>query len=137
MDPASIRICGEDEKTVSYAIGFRKEAMPAMLRNVPLQTILRIGKRTKSFERVDVITTEAFRLMLIAKIKAFSLSVDFSVVNPEFPPQMTAMRGTAEASVLFRKVTGDFESRRSEHRRVKPYDERFEVKVGDLKVLDF
>ena len=47
------------------------------------------------------------------------------------------VRGAGNGTLLFVKISRSFEQQRSDFKRVKPYDERFEVKMGDLKNLDF
>ncbi|MGH7947148.1 MAG: hypothetical protein ACREH8_11955 [Opitutaceae bacterium] len=46
-------------------------------------------------------------------------------------------RRSAVASVLFINVGGSMELKRTDLKRVKPFDERFEVQIGTLKAIDF
>ena len=52
-------------------------------------------------------------------------------------PVMTAMSTNLAASILLAKVDGTEEQKRTELRHVKPFHERFGVKIGALKALPF
>ena len=44
---------------------------------------------------------------------------------------------TAAASILFFNIGGSMSLTRTELKRVRPFDERFEVQIGNLKAIDF
>ena len=69
-------------------------------------------------------------------MKEGEASMDFAVVDPRFGPVMTAVNGSVGLSLLFVPVNGVFQSTRTDWQRVKPYNERFGVKIGPLKALD-
>ena len=48
-----------------------------------------------------------------------------------------SITGDADWSILFIGGGGSMELKRTDLRRVKPYAERFEVKIGNLKSIDF
>ena len=53
------------------------------------------------------------------------------------PALLFADLGDADWSILFIGGGGSIDLKRTELRRVKPYGERFEVKIGTLKAIDF
>ena len=79
----------------------------------------------------------SFRAKLIVKVKSGEGTLDFAVINPKYPPTLTAISGDASASVFFISVGGELELKRTELKHVKPFDERFEVQIGTLKAIDF
>jgi len=95
-----------------------------------------VGKATRQLQHASLRVLESFRVKLVAKVKAGEGSIDFTVVDPAYGPVMTAATGSFGASLVFVPVNGTFYSTRTEWQRVKPYDERFGVKIGPLKALD-
>jgi len=63
--------------------------------------------------------------------------MDFTVVDPGYPPVLTTLTGDFDLSVLFIPVSGTFTRTRTEWKRVKSYDERLQVKIAPLQLLDF
>ncbi|HEY0947284.1 MAG TPA: hypothetical protein VGD81_18515 [Opitutaceae bacterium] len=101
------------------------------------QVLLRVDKASRSLARIDVKARESFRVIGIAKVTAAALAVEFEPVAADYPPLPVRMSGGGSARILFVRVNGSFALTRSEFQRVKPYTDRFSVKVGDLKALDF
>ena len=48
-----------------------------------------------------------------------------------------AITGDATATILFMKFGGSLDLRRTDFKRVRPYSERFGVKIGPMKALEF
>lgn len=101
------------------------------------QVLLRVDKTSRSLGRIAVKARESFRVIGIAKVTAAELAVEFGAVAADYPPLPVRMSGGGTARIFFVPVNGSFELTRSEFQRVKPYTDRFSVKVGDLKALDF
>ena len=57
--------------------------------------------------------------------------------QPAHDPVPVSATGDASATILFMKFGGGFEVKRTDFVRVKPYSERFGVKIGPMKALDF
>jgi hypothetical protein len=96
-----------------------------------------VAKAARHIRHASLRVLESFRVKVVAKVKAGEGSIDFAVVDPAYGPVMTAATGSFGASLLFVPVNGVFASTRTDWQRVKPYDERFGVKIGPLKALDF
>ena len=96
-----------------------------------------MSKEKGAFESVAAKLREPMREMLVVKIKSGEGSIDFTPVDPKYAPQMTAIRGQAAASVLFVPFGRNYELKREEFKRVKPYGDRFQVQIGALKAIDF
>ena len=53
------------------------------------------------------------------------------------PPALAGISGDADWSILFFSGGASMDLKRTDLRRVKPYAERFEVKIGTIKAIDF
>lgn len=101
------------------------------------QVYVRIDRATESLRLIDVKLRSSFRVVGIVKVKSGEAQIQFARVLPEFGPTVTAIAADGRASVLFVPVGGRMAMTRADFKRVTPYDERFEVKLGPLKALDF
>lgn len=99
--------------------------------------LARLKKDGGVLENVAVRLRESFRSKLVVKVKAGEASIDFAAVDPKHPPTMTTVTGDAAWSIFFIGGGGSLELRRTELKRVRPFDERFEVQIGTLKAIDF
>lgn len=97
----------------------------------------RLAPDGKTLANVSLRLRESFRMKLLAKVKSGDGSLDFSVIDPKFAPALTTMKGDASVSVFFVNIGGTIDLQRSDFKRVTPYNERFGVKIGPLKALDF
>jgi hypothetical protein len=55
--------------------------------------------------------------------------MDFTTIDPQFPPQLTSSSGTSAGGVLFMSVNVKTTMKRTDFQRVKPFDERPGVKT--------
>ncbi len=101
------------------------------------QVQARVRKDGALLENISVLLRESFRAKLVVKVKSGDASLEFAPVAPPHPPTLVAVTGDADWSILFFGSGGSLDLKRTELRRVKPYDERFEVKIGTLKAIDF
>ncbi|MSU50556.1 MAG: hypothetical protein EXS37_15965 [Opitutus sp.] len=126
------------------------ETEPVLVFEVPLkkdgndrfppekfQVLVRVNKTTRTLENIAVKLRSSFRSKLIVKVKSGEATLDFAVVNPKYPPTLTAISGDASASIFFVSIGGELELKRTDLKHVKPFDERFEVQIGTLKAIDF
>jgi hypothetical protein len=97
----------------------------------------KVNKDRQSFENVGVRLRESMRMALILKLKSGEADMDFAVIDPQFAPPITALRADGEGSILFVKVGGNYSATRTDFKRVKPYSERFTVKLAPLQFLDY
>ncbi len=101
------------------------------------EVFARVRKEGLVLENIAVLLRDSFRSKLVVKVKSGDASIDFAVVDPKYPPTMLAVEGDASASVFFVSVGGSVDLKRTELRHVRPYAERFEVQIGNLKTIDF
>ena len=146
--PAQLRIAGTNvTPDLEHPLVVRDE--PAHLvfevpvqstnKDIPVdkfQVLVTVGRPACLIEHVAFRVREAFRLKLIAKVNAGEATMDFNVVDPKFPPVLTDLAGDVSGSLLFIPMSAEFTRQRTDWKRVKSYDERFQVKLGPLQILD-
>jgi hypothetical protein len=82
-------------------------------------------------------TTGDFRVLGVAKIDRIEVAAEFATVDPQFAPQPARITASGAGRVLFFRVGGAVNIVWSEFRRVTPYDDRFKVEIGEMKVFGF
>ena len=136
IDLGHATIVSETQTSVTFNVPLRNDGR-GTLPVEKLELLARVNKEQRAFENVSLRVREAFRVKLLLKVKGGTANVDFAVVDPKFMPVVTSVAGEGAASILFFQFGGSFELKRTDIRRVKPYSERFGVKIGPLKALDF
>lgn len=136
LDLDKANAIGEAATTVTYEIPLSKNDNQR-LPPAKFRVTARVNKERQSLENVGVRLREAMRMALVLKLKSGEADLDFSVVDPQFAPPITALRADGEGSVLFVKVGGNYSATRTDFERVKPYSERFKVKLAPLQLLDY
>jgi len=96
-----------------------------------------VRKEGRLLENIAVQLRDSFRSKLVVKVKSGGGTIEFAQVDPKHPPTMVRISGDAAASIFFVNVGGSIEVTRTELKRVRPFDERFEVQIGTLKAIDF
>ena len=147
--PAPLRIAGTSvTPDLEHALIFAEQnglltfevPVKSTRQDIPvdkLQVLVTVNRQTQLLENATIRIREAFRLKLIAKIKEGEASMDFTRIDPKFPPVVTNLVGDVSASILFIPITGNFARTRTDWQRVKSFDERLSVKLGPLQTLDF
>ena len=125
----------DDASRITFEIPVRSDSKEIPVEK--LQILVQIGKPARLVERAVFRIRASFRMKLVAKIKTGEASVDFVVVDPNFPPVITTMTANIGASILMIPLNATFTNTRTEWQRVKPYDERFSVKLGPLQFPGF
>lgn len=104
----------------------------------PLERIrirMRVNREKNLVENLNVRVLEPFRVKVVAKVRSGDFNLDFAEIDPKYPPVPTSIRVDFSASLLLLSKTGSFEQRCADYQRVKPYFDRFGVKIGPLKAL--
>jgi hypothetical protein len=136
IDLARTSVASENADSVTYEVPLRNDGH-GTLPVEKFQLFARVNRTTHAFENVALKVRSAFRVKLIVKVKSGEASVDFAAVDATHDPVPVAMSGDATATVFFMKFGGGFDLKRTEFTRVKPYGDRFGVKIGPMKALDF
>lgn len=129
-------IAEEDGDRLTYELPLRKLGNTRFPPE-KFQVLVRVAKESRMLIDAGVKLREPLRAKVVVKINSGGAHVDFTVVDPKYPPVMTAVRGDASATIMFVQVGGTVDVKRTDYRRVKPYNEKFDVQIGPLRTLDF
>ncbi|HVS53876.1 MAG TPA: hypothetical protein VHD62_16085 [Opitutaceae bacterium] len=135
-DLAHAAIAAETPQSVTFAVPLHAEGGKASSVE-KFQTLVRVSKTTRAFERVEIQLPSPLRMNLLVKMNQADFAIDFTSVDPKFSPTATRLTDHAAISVFFRKREGGHEFVRSDFKRVAPYRDRFGVKIGPLRTIDF
>lgn len=102
-----------------------------------VEVLVRISAPGHELLGLEMRLREAVRAAGVAKIKSGTASFGFVTPQEEFGPALARVKLDLTASVLFFPVEQHTEEARTEFKRVTPYDDRFTVKPGPLKMIDF
>lgn len=140
MELESAQLADETKSAWIYEVPIK----PGASRRLPAEkffVLVQVGKERGEVERVAVRIREGFRLNGLARVARLDnaeIDVKFAVVDPAYPAQPAIMTGVGSGSVAWvYRFGGGAEIRCEEYRRVKPYNDRFEVQIGEVKALDF
>jgi hypothetical protein len=136
MDMDHAIIAEEDSQSVTYEVPLKKEGNTRFPPE-KFRILARVGKASGAFERIEARLREPMRTALIVKIKSGEASLDFSQIDPKFAPTPVAARGVGSYSILMIPGGRDYEVKRSDFKRVKPYGDNFGVEIGPMKAIDF
>lgn len=135
IDPNQITVSAEDAQTITYELGLKKndnfEFPPEKF-----QAFARVNKEHRALERVSVQLRSSFRFKMLLKLKSAAVSIEFATLDPQYGTVRTTIHASGSASILFVTIGGSDDITRSDFKHVKPFDERFNVKIGPLKALD-
>ena len=101
------------------------------------EVLARVRKEGQVLENIAVRLRESFRSKLVVKVRSGGGTMEFAAIDPKHGPALVGLTGDASASMLFISIGGSVTLTRTDLKRVKPFDERFEVQIGDLKAIDF
>lgn len=136
VDLTGALIVGDDGARLTYELPLRKVGNTRFPPE-KFQVLVQVIKDGHRLERAAVTLREPLRTKLVVKISSGEASADFAMIDPRFGPAMTAVRGSASASIFFFHIGGSGEVTRTDLKHVRPFAERFEVQIGPLKALDF
>lgn len=133
------KVVSEDESSVTYEVPMRPEGKggaSAMLDKFELTA--RVNKVSHQFERATIRQRAPLRVKLIAKVTDSVLVFEFSTPDPRYPSVLTKATVDVQVALLFGKPRAMHnEMVRTELRHVKPYDDRFKVKSGMTRTIEF
>lgn len=130
------RVAIETPTAVTYEVPLRAEGN----RRLPpekFKVLVRVARPADVLEFIEVTLREPMRVKLIAKIKRGGAQLKFSAVDEKHAPPLTAITADGAGSIFFVPVSASYDMDRKDFKRVKPWDERFGVQIGPMKVLDY
>ncbi len=130
-------VVSENETSVTFAIPLRKAGGADQPRYRKHALTARVSKTLYQFEQAELRQLELLRVAAGKYFDGVS-SIDFGSPDPRFPTVQVTTRSEVTNKPLF---GGPFRSRNvrelSDHRHVTPYEERFGVKVGPVRTMEF
>ncbi len=138
LDAANIKVTAETATAITYHVPLRKGAKAQGVALDKIEFDVRITKEEKpTIEHMEMHLLGSMRVMLVANVKAANFSVDFAKVDPKYAPVLTRVKGAAKVSVLLvARMSPAIDQTRTDYERVEPYDNRFKVQIGPLKILN-
>lgn len=136
LDLDKAAVLTETAATVTYEVPLLKNDNQR-LPPEKFRVTATVNKEHQTLEHVGVRLREAMRMAWVLKLKSGEGDMDFAVVDPQFAPPITALRASGEGSILFVRLGRDYSATRTDFERVKPYSERFSVKLAPLQFLDY
>jgi hypothetical protein len=136
LDLPKATLVAETATTVTYEVPLIKNDNQR-LPPEKFRVTARVNKDRQALENVAVRLREPMHIALIIKLESGEADMDFATIDPQYAPPITALSADGEGSVFFVKVGGNYSATRTDFKRVKPYGERFSVKLLPMKFLDY
>jgi hypothetical protein len=96
--------------------------------------VLRINRNLANIEHVSI----QLRVPIwFIKVRDFHIETDFRTVDPAFGAVPAAMDAQIDVAIFFKKYYFRQQCTWADYRRVTPYGDRFNVRIGPLRTLGF
>jgi hypothetical protein len=136
MDLDAATLIEESAEVATFEVPLKKEGN-TRLPPEKFQVLARVSKRSGAFESIVAQLRQPLRTELVVKIKSGVGRLEFATVDPRFPPAVSTISGHGAGSILFVPVGRSYDLQRGDYQRVKPFADKFAVKLGPLKSIDF
>lgn len=136
VDFDNARLVKEEGALLTYELPLRPAAQNGLAAE-KFQLVVRVDRERQSLEYGALRFVAPLRVMMVAKVDRGEMTASFTTVDPTLPSVLSAVRMEYSASALLMKRAESFEATRADFQRVKPYHERFGVKIGPLRALPF
>ena len=138
LDLEHATLATESTAKATYLVPLRKDAPSKRFPADKLQVFMDVDKANHYLTAFSVQPRNAFRVDLLLKVEAGRVDGRLDTVQPNYAPTLVWLKGAGSGHLCgLIKVGMGAETRYSDFRRVRPYNGRFGVKIGDLQVLDF
>lgn len=136
LDLEHAQLLSEDGATYRYLIPLIPEGHHSLPID-KLELVIDVSKDRHRFTSAQLRLKSATRFKLIARVSKGEFTVTWSQIDPRYTPVMTSQHVMFAATVVFVHFNGEQTVRRGDFQRVKPYSERFGVKIGPMTTLPF
>ncbi len=136
MELAKATVAFQSSKEIVYEVPLKLEN-DSRFPPDKFQAFVTVDRAAQRLKLIDVKLRENLRVFGVVNVKSGDARLEFAEVMPEHGPALATISAGGVASVMFIPVGGRVDLVRSEFKRVTPYDERFQVKLGPLKAIDF
>ena len=133
------KVLKDDETSVTYEVPMHAEGKgDANSIFDKFELTARVNKASHQFEHATIRQRAPMRVKLIAKLTDSLIEFEFSTPDPLHPSVLTKAIAEGRVRILFGKEhVMRNEMVRTELRHVTPYDERFGVKMGATRTIEF
>jgi hypothetical protein len=124
----------------SQAVIFEIPLLPGASKRLPSEKFvvqMTVDPVRQTLQAFDLKTLGSFRTLGVAKIENIHISASFQIVDEQYAPQPARIEAQGTGKILFFRVGGSATVTWSDFKRVKPYRDRFEVQIGELKAFGF
>ncbi len=136
MDLERARAVGESAGEVIFEIPL----LPGASKRLPEDKFvvhMTVDPVKQTLQAFNLKTLGSFRAMGVAKIENIEIEARFHTIDEQFAPQPERVFARGSGKLFFFRVGGAAEIIWSDYKRVRPYMDRFEVKIGELKAFGF
>lgn len=119
---------------------FEVPLQPGASKRLPAEkfaVLMAVDEASCTLSEFMLKTVDSFRALGVAKVDRIEIKADFATVDPAYAPQPRRIVASAAGRLLFFRMGAAAEMTWGDFKRVKPYDERFDVQIGELKVFGF
>jgi len=135
LDRATLLSTGADRQT--YLVPLFKNASKRFPAD-KVEVLMNIDSAKHALTSFSLRPTGPFRIAGFFRVDSGEAEGRLEVIQPKYAPALVWVKGAGSGKLLglFRMGMG-FEVNYSEIKRVRPFNDRFDVKIGDVKALDF
>jgi len=138
LDLERATLATESATQATYLVPLRKDAPSKRFPADKLQVFMDVDKTNHYLTGFSVQPRDSFRVDMLLKVEAGRVDGRLDTVQPNYAPTLVWLKGAGSGHLCgLIKVGRGAELTYSDFRRVRPYNGRFGVKIGDLKALDF
>ena len=137
LDLEHATLAGETTKTSTYLVPIMEGASKRFPAD-QIEVFMDVDKKQRALTAFSVQPRGVFRMAVVLKVESGRVDGRLDVVKPNYPPTLVWLKGAGEGHLFgLIKVGMGAEVNFSNFERVRPYNDRFEVKIGDIKALNF
>ncbi|MEO7414454.1 MAG: PDZ domain-containing protein [Opitutaceae bacterium] len=121
VDLKDLRVSKEETAAIVFELPIRSGN--AEFPTEKFQALFRVNKTYRSFEDITVRMRDSIRVAGVVKITEAGLQARFQTLDPAHPSQPVSLKGGGAARILLVKISRDFETTRTNFKRVQAYVE--------------
>lgn len=134
---AAAKPIAENDTSVTYEIPLQELGGADAARVDDHQLTARVNKARRQFEHATIRQTKLIRIVGGKHYDGVT-EIEFATPDPQYPSVPARLTHTGMNKPLFGPAHGsNRQSERKDFKRVIPYDERFNVKLAPLNLLEF
>jgi hypothetical protein len=137
LDLDHATLASETPDAVTFVVPIMKDASKRFPAD-KLEVFMQVDRARHALTSFSLRPKAPFRIAGVVKLESGEVDGRLEVVQGNYPPAVVWVRGSGSGRILglFPIGMGE-EVNFSSFHRVHPYNDRFEVKIGDIKALNF